>query len=167
MTIMKNWSKECESKIIQPDQLKQWAQSIHDQKKTIVTLNGSFDLLHAGHLQILFEAKEQGDILLIALNSDASIKKYKSEARPIIPLQQRMQLMAALSFVDYVTFFNETDPRDIIEKVKPNVHVNGASYGENCIESNAVLANGGKLHLVNLIDGFSTTNIINKIKALK
>lgn len=130
-----------------------------------MTINGSFDLLHAGHLAILFEASQQADVFIVALNTDASIKKYKSEDRPIVPLEGRIQMLTALEFVDYVTWFDETDPRDILAKIRPNVHVNGAEYGEHCIEAETVKSYGGRIHLVELVDGLSTTKLIEKIIA--
>ncbi len=132
--------------------------------KTIVTLNGSFDLLHAGHLSILFEAKKQGDILIVALNSDSSIKQYKNKNRPIIELKYRLEMMSAIDVVDYVTWFDELDPIRILSIIKPDVHVNGAEYGFDCIEKDTVLKNGGRLHIVKLKEGLSTSNIIKKIK---
>lgn len=129
----------------------------------LVTLNGSFDLLHAGHLQIIFEASQLGDLLIVALNTDASIQKYKSPKRPIVPLEYRLQMMAALEFVDYVTWFEETDPRQLLSKIKPNIHVNGAEYGD-CIEGETVRSHGGKVHLVELISGLSTSQLIRKIQ---
>jgi len=133
---------------------------------TIATLNGSFDLLHAGHLYILFEAKKQADILIVALNSDSSIKAYKSQNRPIIDLENRMKMLQALSFVDYVTCFDETDPIKILNIIKPHVHVNGAEYGHNCLEKETVEMNGGCIYLVDRIAGLATSNVIKKIQAL-
>ena len=121
-------------------------------------------MLHAGHLQIIYEASLQGDVLIVALNSDASIKKYKSIKRPIIPLKYRLMMLAALEFVDYVTYFEETDPCRILGVIKPDVHVNGKEYGETCIEADTVKKNGGRLHLVELVPSLSTTKIIEKIK---
>lgn len=115
---------------------------------------------------MIYEAKLQGDCLLIALNSDSSIKQYKSPKRPIIPLEYRLQMIAALSFVDYVTWFEELDPRQLLSKIKPDIHVNGAEYGENCIEAEVVKKGGGKLHIVPLVAGLSTTKILEKIKHL-
>ena len=121
-------------------------------------------MLHAGHLHIIYEASKQADCLIVALNSDASIKQYKSPSRPIISLPYRLELMAALEFVSFVTWFEETDPRSLLSCIKPDVHVNGAEYGAQCIEAETVLAYGGRLHIVELIDSLSTTNIINAIK---
>lgn len=158
------WSEEFKKKVIQPSELEKKVGSLRKSGKKITTLNGSFDLLHAGHLQIIYEAFLQGDVLIVALNSDASIKKYKSPKRPIIPLEYRLQMMAALDFVDYVTWFEETDPIKLLGIIKPDIHVNGAEYGQNCIEADIVKSNGGKIHIVNLIPGLSTSTIIKKIQ---
>lgn len=152
-------------KIIDPKNIQDKVAQIRKNGLSISTLNGSFDLLHAGHLYILFEASKTADILIVALNTDASIKRYKSPLQPFIPLPQRVQLMAALAFVDYVTWFDETDPRHILNQIKPDVHVNGAEYGENCIEAETVKLNGGKIHLVDRIPGLATSQIVKKIKA--
>ncbi len=154
------------NKIIAPDDLPEKIAGLRAQKKSIATLNGSFDLMHAGHLHIISEASKAADILLVALNSDRSIQQYKSPDRPIIPLQYRMELMAALEFVHYVTWFEETDPIRLLSVVKPDVHVNGAEYGENCIEAPTVKANGGRIHIVQLVPGLSTSQIIKKINSL-
>ncbi len=106
----------------------------------------------------------QADRLIVALNSDASIRQYKSPTRPIITLQHRLEMMAALQFVDYVTWFEETDPRAILTKIRPDVHVNGVEYGANCIEAETVINLGGKIHLVDRIPSLSTSNVIEKIR---
>lgn len=113
---------------------------------------------------MIMEAKDQADVLIMALNTDDSIRKYKSEARPIVPLENRLKMIAALAFVDYVTWFSETDPCTILEKIRPDVHVNGSEYGENCIEGPTVRKYGGKIHIVQLIGGLSTSQIIKKIQ---
>jgi rfaE bifunctional protein nucleotidyltransferase chain/domain len=152
-----------EEKWIVPQELGQKVQEIKASGKTIATLNGSFDLLHAGHLEIIYQASLQADVLIVALNTDESIQQYKSPLRPIIPLEYRRQMMAALQFVDYVTWFSQTDPREILETIAPNVHVNGSEYGENCIEAEVVKKLGGRLHIVSLVPGLSTSEIIRKI----
>lgn len=152
-----------QKKLVEPQKLEETIAHLRAQKLSIATLNGSFDLLHAGHLYIISEAAKQADRLLIALNSDASIQKYKSPDRPIISLKHRLEMMAALQWVDFVTWFDETDPREILDKIKPDVHVNGAEYGENCIEASVVRKNGGRLHLVPRIDSLATSAIIEKI----
>lgn len=151
-------------KRIDPENLREKAKELKALGKRIVTLNGSFDLMHAGHLQIIFEASQQGDILIVALNSDSSIKKYKSEKRPIIPLEYRIQMMSSLSFVDFVTWFDETDPIEFIKKVSPDIHVNGADWGKDCIEAGIVKEIGATLHIAQFVQGLSTSQIIEKIK---
>src|SRR4051812_32552039 len=121
--------KWLERKQINPEKLDEAVKEIRSQGLTIATLNGSFDLLHAGHLYIIYQASLQADRLVVALNSDSSIRKYKSIKRPIISLSDRLSMMAALEFVSYVTWFEETDPRAILSRIRPDVHVNGAEYG--------------------------------------
>lgn len=161
-----NWTDDFKRKVINNQELKEKSQKLKSEGLTIATLNGSFDLLHAGHLHIIYEASKLADVLIVALNSDSSIQQYKGVKRPIIPLNERMQMMAAIGFVDYVTSFDETDPCHLLEIIKPNIHVNGSEYGENCIEAETVKKNGGKLVIVPLVNGLSTSNIINKIKVV-
>lgn len=161
------WLDAHQERIIKPCCLAEKVAEIKASGQTIVTLNGSFDLLHAGHLQILFEASQLADCFIVALNSDASIRQYKSPTRPIIPLAYRMQMMAAIRFVDYVTWFDETDPRRILNIIQPAVHVNGANYGEACIEAETIRQGGGKLHLTAILPGLSTSEIIHKIQHLQ
>ncbi len=153
-----------QKKLIEPQQLTEKIAGLRARKLTIATLNGSFDLMHAGHLFMIYEASKQADRLLVALNSDRSIREYKSAKRPIIPLEERLEMVAALEWVDYVTWFDEIDPRRILSEIKPDIHVNGAEYGENCIEAEVVKANGGRLHLVKRLSSLSTSEIIQKIK---
>jgi len=132
--------------------------------KKIVTINGSYDILHIGHIRMLEEAKKQGDVLIVGVNSDNSVKQYKGKDRPINPEESRAGLIAALEVVDYVTIFNEPDPRALLEAIKPDVHVNGPEWGgQHCIEAEVVKKNGGRLHIVNRVGNYSTTNIIKKI----
>lgn len=151
------------SKLIEPDLIASKVLELRCLRNTIATLNGSFDLMHAGHLEIIYQASKQADVLILALNTDRSIKEYKSPLRPIIPLEYRLHMMAALEMVDYLTWFDETDPRQILSRIKPDVHVNGAEYGENCIEAETVRSHGGRIHLVSLVPGLSTSQIIKKI----
>jgi len=153
-------------KIRSNDQLRLIAEEIRRSKKSIATLNGSFDLLHAGHLYMLREAKKQADFLFLALNTDRSIREYKGEDRPIVSLEYRLQLIASLQDVDYVTWFDETTPIRFLSEIKPDVHVNGSEYGDKCIEADTVRENGGRLHIVKRIPGLSTSQIIEKIRGL-
>jgi rfaE bifunctional protein nucleotidyltransferase chain/domain len=159
-------SRSVNEKIIRPEFLSAAIEKIRGQKKTIATLNGSFDLLHAGHLEILTQGSLQADLLIVALNSDASIKKYKGPERPLVALEHRLQMMAALEMVDFVTWFEETDPRELLNKIKPDVHVNGAEYGNECIEAQVVRENGGRLHLVDRIPSLATSEIIRAARSL-
>lgn len=163
---MKLWLEEHTNKVIPRNIIAARAAQLKDEGYSIATLNGSFDLLHAGHLQIIFEASQMADVLVVALNSDESIRKYKSSDRPIIPLNYRIQMMAALEFVDYVTWFEETDPCALLKEIQPHVHINGAEYGHHCIEADAVTSAGGRIHIVELVPGLSTSEIMKKIQML-
>src|ERR1700722_4978158 len=163
---MESWHNTYLEKCIDPAHLAIKVEELRWAGLSIATLNGSVDLMHARHLHILYQASQTADILIVALNSDESIKQYKSPDRPIINLKYRMMMMAAIEFVDYVTWFAETDPRNILDIVKPDVHVNGAEYGENCIEAETVKKNGGRIHIVDLVPGLSTSKILERIKSL-
>ena len=161
---MNNWEQYSQKKIVSPEKLKEKVDTIRKAGKTIATLNGSFDLLHAGHLHILFEASKVADVLIVALNSDRSVQQYKSIHRPIISLNYRLSMVSALEFVNYVTWFDETDPRNLLSIIKPDVHVNGAEYSDDCIEAETVNSFCGRIHLVSRIPGLSTSEIVEKIK---
>ena len=157
------FSSAVQKKFIDPAHLEEVVSNIKKQGKKIVTLNGSFDLLHAGHLEIIYQASLQGDVLIVALNTDSSVQRYKSPDRPIIPLKYRLQMMGALEMVSFVTWFDEVDPRELLNKIRPDVHVNGGEYGFDCIEAEVVKKHGGKIYIVEKIDGLSTSEIIKKI----
>jgi len=150
-------------KIKTQKQLLQIVNKLKKQHKKIVTYNGSFDILHLGHIRSIQDAKKQGDILIILLNSDNSIKKYKGSKKPLIPENERAETLANLETIDYITIFDEINPKKILSEIKPNVHCNGSDWGKNCIESSTVKNNGGKLHIIKWEKGLSTTNLINKI----
>lgn len=154
-----------EHRLVTRSQLAALGAALRAKGKKVVTLNGSFDLMHAGHLYILEEARKQGDVLLVGLNSDASIKKYKGHDRPIIPEDYRARMLLALRVVDYVHIFDETEPMPFLEEVKPQVHVNGSEYGADCIEAPTVKKHGGVIHIVEKIPGLSTSDILAKIRA--
>lgn len=152
-----------ENKIKTLDQLIPIVEQAKAAGKTIVTNNGSYDIVHLGHIEGLFVAKQQGDVLIVGVNSDKSVKSYKGPTRPINPEHMRMRLLAAMMCVDYVFSFDESVPMPWLEKIKPHVHTNGAEYGSDCIEKDTVEANGGKLFLLPMVDGYKTSNIIEKI----
>jgi len=135
------------------------------ESKKIVTTNGSFDILHYAHVNLLEKAKKEGDILIVLLNSDSSIKRNKGEKRPIIPQEERAKMLESLKCVDYVFIFDEDKPLNYLTKIKPDVHVKGGSYLPDRIKEEKELIEswGGKLKMFELEDGFSTTNLIQKI----
>ncbi|HEY3306125.1 MAG TPA: D-glycero-beta-D-manno-heptose 1-phosphate adenylyltransferase [Candidatus Binatia bacterium] len=132
-------------------------------KKTVFT-NGCFDLLHLGHLHVLREAKKLGDILVVALNSDRSVKKIKGPGRPILPEGERAELIAALEMVDYVTLFDEPDPLNVIQELKPDVLAKGGDWSaDKIIGREFVESYGGKVALIGYLQGHSTTDIIERM----
>lgn len=159
-----NWRLVSKKKFISREHLFKKVQQLKQSGQTIATTNGAFDLLHSGHLQIIYEASRQADVLIVALNSDLSIKKYKDPSRPIIPLEYRLEIVSALEFVSFVTPFDETTPIALLEIIQPHVHINGREYGENCIEADIVKKYGGRIHIVDIVPGLSTSKIIDKIK---
>lgn len=151
-------------KIIEKGIIGNLAKQLKESEKKIVTINGTFDILHIGHEKILKEAKEQGDVLIVGVNSDLSVKENKGEKRPINNEKSRAKMLANFDFVDYVVVFNEKTPIEVLDEIKPNIHVNGSEYGEECIEAETVKKNGGKIHVVKLVEGHSTTKIIECAK---
>jgi rfaE bifunctional protein nucleotidyltransferase chain/domain len=119
--------------------------------------------MHAGHVHILREASRQGDVLIVGLNSDASIRAYKGPTRPLIPEAQRAEMLLSIRYVDYVHIFDETVPMPFLEEVRPDVHVNGAEYGEDCVEAPLVRRYGGRVHVVDRIAGLSTTALMAQV----
>jgi rfaE bifunctional protein nucleotidyltransferase chain/domain len=152
------------SRMVSREALAPLADLLRAQGKRIVTLNGSFDLLHAGHLHILESARRQGDVLVVGLNSDASVKRYKSADRPLIGEADRARMLLALRCVDYVHVFDEDAPMAFLEEVKPAVHVNGSEYGADCIEAPVVRKHGGRVHIVEKVAGLSTSALVEKVK---
>jgi rfaE bifunctional protein nucleotidyltransferase chain/domain len=149
----------------------QIVKELRKKNKKIVTINGSFDLLHVGHVRLLQEARRQGDVLIVGLNSDESVRQWKRHIgykdwafRPLITQQYRAEMLAALECVDFITIFDEPDCIKFIEAIKPDVHANGSDYGENCIEAETVRRHGGRLHIIKLHEGFSTSSLIKKIR---
>ena len=137
--------------------------------KKIVFTNGCFDLLHYGHVQYLEDAKQKGDVLLVAVNSDHSVKKIKGPGRPIVSQKDRARIIASLESVDYVTVFGHTTPLALITLLKPDVLVKGADWNlKNIVGGAQVLSYGGRVCTIKLAKGRSTTSLIQKIaKAFK
>ena len=137
----------------------QWRQA----GKTVVFTNGCYDILHPGHIRLLENARSLGDILILALNSDASVQRLKGPARPLIPERSRAELVAALEAVHAVTFFDEDTPRELIASVLPDVLVKGADWSHFIAGREEVEAAGGKVLALPLEPGYSTTNIVDEI----
>ncbi|HAX91840.1 MAG TPA: D-glycero-beta-D-manno-heptose 1-phosphate adenylyltransferase [Rhodospirillaceae bacterium] len=134
--------------------------------KTVVTTNGVYDFLHAGHVEYLEEARALGDRLIVILNTDASVHRIKGPARPINAEQDRALVMAALRCVDYVTFMEEDDPRAILDKLKPSIHAKGGDYDiEKMPETAIVRKNGGEVKMLMLKAGYSNTIQYKRILA--
>lgn len=135
-----------------------------EQGKKVVFTNGCFDILHVGHISYLENAKKQGDILIVGVNSDASTRRLKGPTRPINNENDRACMLSALKSVDYTVIFDEDTPEDLIAYLKPSIHVKGGDYKkEDLPETKIVEAYGGKVVILNFVEGKSTTNIINKI----
>lgn len=149
-------------KIITIDKLEKILET--KRTKKIVFTNGCFDIFHVGHLRYLKESSKQGDLLIIGVNSDSSVKRLKGKNRPIVPELERMELLSSLSFVSYVVMFDDDTPYEIIKRIKPNIITKGGDYApENVVGKDIVEENGGKVVILPLVENKSTTNIIDKI----
>ncbi len=132
----------------------------------IVFTNGCFDILHAGHVMYLADAKEQGDILIVGLNSDSSVKRLKGKTRPLNPQTERAIVLAGLASVDYVVIFEEDTPYELIKKIQPDVLVKGGDWAITSIVGHEIVVNkGGVVKSLCFVEGLSTTNTIAKVKA--
>jgi rfaE bifunctional protein nucleotidyltransferase chain/domain len=133
--------------------------------KTVVFTNGCYDLLHPGHIRLLEQARTLGDVLILALNSDAGVRRSKGPARPTIPENERAELTAALEAVDAVALFDEETPRELVAAVLPDILVKGADWSHFIAGREEVEASGGKVVTIPLEPGCSTTNIVERILA--
>jgi len=151
-------------KIIEIDKLEQVLALWHFWKFKIVFTNGCFDILHRGHIEYLAKAASTGDVLIVGLNTDSSVQKLKGESRPVQDEKARAMILASLQFVDRVILFAEETPYNLIQKIKPDILVKGADYKpDEIVGSDIVKANGGKIITIDLVDGYSTTSILNKL----
>ena len=147
--------------IIKNSDLDSQIKQLKDRQNSIVFTNGCFDLLHKGHIDLLNKASTYGDILIVGLNSDNSVKILKGQARPIENEITRSKKLLEISNVDFVIIFNSETPKDLIIKIMPDVLVKGGDYNKNdIVGSNEVISAGGKVKIVPLTKGFSTTSII-------
>jgi D-beta-D-heptose 7-phosphate kinase/D-beta-D-heptose 1-phosphate adenosyltransferase len=152
-----------QSRILTRDEMKAEMATLHAAGKKVVFTNGAFDILHLGHLTYMTFARQQGDCLVVGLNSDASVKRYKGDGRPIVPQQERATMLAGLKCVDYVVLFDEDEPKDLIAHLLPDVLVKGEDWAHYVSGREVVEANGGKVVLAKMVEGRSTTNVIKKI----
>lgn len=132
--------------------------------RTVVFTNGSFDLLHVGHLTYLTEARRQGDVLIVGLNSDASVKRYKGEQRPIVPERERALILLGLKPVDYVVLFDEDEPKALISELLPDVLVKGEDWAHYVSGADLIEAHGGKVVLAKFVEGHSSSDLIERIR---
>ena len=152
-------------KILNRESLEEKLNLWRKEGKTIVFSNGCFDILHRGHVEYLSKAADLGDILIIGLNTDASVKRIKGPSRPVNDEKARAVVLAALEFVDAIMFFDEDTPYNLIKNVQPDVLVKGKDYkAEDIVGYDIVTNKGGKVETIELVEGFSTTNTINKMK---
>ena len=157
-------------RILERDAIRKECSLLREQGNRIVFTNGCFDILHLGHVDYLRRSAELGDILVVGLNSDESVRRLKGKGRPIVPEEERATLLAALRPVDYVSIFSEDTPLSLIEAVRPDVLVKGGDYDPGAtggsryiVGEDAVRSHGGEVRVIDLVEGRSTTNIIRGV----
>jgi rfaE bifunctional protein nucleotidyltransferase chain/domain len=156
------------SKIVSWDELLRLREQWRKEGKTVVWTNGCFDLLHLGHVKGLQTAKTLGDVLIVGVNSDSSVRQLKVYPRPVFPQQYRAEMLAALDCVDYVTIFDDLTPERLLAQLQPDIHCKGADYaqGKPMPEAEVVHSYGGKVVLLPLYESYSTTEILSHISIL-
>ena len=152
------------SKIVSLDELKSITDNLKSKDKVVVATGGCFDILHAGHVQYLEQAKTYGDVLVLFMNSDSSVRRLKGPKRPIVSEEERAVVAAGLGCIDYVCLFDEDTPENIISEIEPDVWAKGADYeGEDIPEAKIINGYGGKIAYISFVEGCSSTNIVEKI----
>lgn len=160
MSIPRDWR----SKLMDRATLVEWRRSCRANGRAVVITNGCFDLLHAGHILTLRSARDCGDALIVAINSDASVKRIKGDHRPLVPEMERAEVLAAFAFVDAVTIFDEADPGALIDAVVPDALVKGGDWAADAIIGRETVEGaGGRVVRIPPVPGRSTTNIIRAI----
>jgi len=153
-------------KIFSQEALAQQVKKWQAQGEKVVFTNGCFDIVHLGHIDYLEKARALGDRLVVGINSDASVKRLKGKNRPVIEEYARLRMIAAMAFVDAVCLFDEDTPKSLIEKISPDILTKGNDYTpENIVGADFVVAKGGEVKTIDLVEGFSTSKIIDKIKS--
>ena len=136
------------------------------KSKKVVFTNGCFDIIHRGHIEYLAKAADEGDVLIIGLNTDSSVKKLKGPSRPVQDQESRALILASFQFVGAVVLFDEDTPYNLIKTILPNVLIKGADYSiENIVGADIVMENGGEVKTIEFVDGYSSSTILNKIQS--
>ncbi len=152
-------------KVVQRSELAEIIREARAKKRVVVTTNGCFDILHVGHVRILQQSRALGDLLIVGINGDDSVKRLKGPTRPINTSADRAELLAALGCVDYVTVFDEDTPVEFLHAAQPNIHVKGSDYKPSDLaETPVVESYGGRVEILALVPGKSTTNLVEKIR---
>lgn len=162
------YCRRAEDKLRSRDLLLAELQPLRAQGWRLVFTNGCFDLLHAGHVHYLEQARALGDVLIVGINSDEGVRRLKGPERPLLPAEDRVKLIAALECVDFVTIFDEPDPISLISLLRPHVHVKGGDYqAEDIPEAKTVRSYGGQVVIVSLLPDHSTTGLVERIRSLR
>ena len=155
------------NKILERETLRNKLEALRKKGKKIAFTNGCFDILHVGHVRYLREAKKTADVLVLALNSDSSVRSIKGEKRPLVSEQERAEVLAALEFIDFVTIFPELTPLELINYLKPDVLIKGGDWPEEKVVGREEIKKwGGKVAIIPEVEGKSTTNVVEKIRKL-
>lgn len=155
------------NKILERNELREKMEELRNKGKKIAFTNGCFDILHVGHVRYLREARKTADVLVLALNSDSSVRSIKGEKRPLMNEKERAEILAALEFVDFVTIFPELTPLELINYLKPDVLIKGGDWPEEKVVGREEVKQwGGRVAIIPEVEGKSTTNIVEKIKTL-
>lgn len=153
------------NKILDRKTLQEKLYILRNEGKKIAFTNGCFDILHVGHVRYLREAKKTADVLVLALNSDSSVQSIKGEKRPLIPEEERAEILAGLEFIDFITVFPELTPLELINYLKPDIIIKGGDWTEDKIVGRDEIKKwGGRVVIIPEVEGKSTTNIVDKIK---
>jgi D-beta-D-heptose 7-phosphate kinase/D-beta-D-heptose 1-phosphate adenosyltransferase len=163
---MADFNSILRKKIVSIDELERHLYTFKFFGKKVVFTNGCFDIIHPGHIYYLNKARSLGDVLIVGLNSDTSVKSLnKGEERPIHPQDNRSEVLASLICVDYICIFDEETPFELIKKVKPDILVKGGDYTiDKIVGADFVQSYGGKVEIISYLEGYSTTNILNKLR---
>jgi rfaE bifunctional protein nucleotidyltransferase chain/domain len=155
-------------KVQSPDRLSRIRENLRLKSQKIVFTNGCFDILHRGHIHLFRKSKRLGDVLVVGINNDASIRRLKGPGRPVFPLQERLEVLAALSDIDYLVAFSQDTPLELIKQVKPDILVKGGDWQpEAVVGKKEVEDEGGRVVIIPYLPGRSTTEIIQKIREIE